>query len=405
MIKQYKVQKTVLDLLSSALFQKLFSAEKEVDWKAVFDECKAQSVVSTAFSALPRNMVPQELYAQWKAIVNETIVINSKISYAHTMLNGLLNQAQIPYVILKGCASAEYYDDPLLRTMGDVDFYVPPACFEKADKLLLKNGFKSNEIDHEYEKAYTRDDVVFELHNTVNGVPGGKVGADIRHYFDDIFEKATLKHFDLAEYYSPSPFHHGLIMLLHVARHMVTGGVGLRHFCDWAVFVDKTGEDFVPLFEKKLKQVGLWKFAQILTQFCTEYLGLSEQAWSGEADKRLLGELKEDVFAGGNFGHKDLTRADEAKFITSRKKGTVNNDSAIKQAVLSANEIVRKHWKFADKVPVVYPAGWLFFGGRYAVKTAFGKREKVKVKALVKSAEKRKKIYQDLRLFEVYLEV
>ena len=396
-----QIKKTVLQLLSSALFQKLFSAEKEVDWKAVFDECKAQSVVSTAFSALPRNTVPQELYAQWKAIVNETIVINSKISYAHTMLNGLLNQAQIPYVILKGCASAEYYDDPLLRTMGDVDFYVPPACFEKADKLLLKNGFKSNEINHEYEKAYTRDDVVFELHNTVNGVPGGKVGADIRHYFDDIFEKAELKHFDLATYYSPSPFHHGLVMLLHVARHMVTGGIGLRHFCDWAVFVDKTGDDFVQLFEKRLKQVGLWKFAQILTQFCTEYLGLSEQAWSGEADKRLLVELKEDVFAGGNFGHKDLTRADEAKFITSRKKGTVNNDSAIKQAVLSANEIVRKHWKFVDKVPIVYPFGWAFFGGRYVIKTALGKRDKVKVKALVKSAEKRKKIYQDLRLFEI----
>lgn len=394
-------QKTVLQLLSSALFQKPFSAEKEVDWKAVFDECRAQSVVSLAFSVLPKNAVPQELYVQWKAVVNESLAVNSKISYAHTLLNQLMNQARIPYVILKGCASAEYYDDPLLRTMGDVDFYVPPACFEKADKLLLKNGFKSNEINHEYEKAYTRDDVVFELHNTVNGVPGGKVGADIRHYFDDIFEKAELKHFDLATYYSPSPFHHGLVMLLHVARHMVTGGVGLRHFSDWAVFVDKTGDDFVPLFEKRLKQVGLWKFAQILTQFCTEYLGLSEQAWSGEADKRLLGELKEDVYAGGNFGHKDLTRADEAKFITSRKKGTVNNDSAIKQAVLSANEIVRKHWKFVDKVPIVYPFGWAFFGGRYVIKTALGKRDKVKVKALVKSAEKRKKIYQDLRLFEI----
>ena len=395
-------QKTVLQLLSSALFQKPFSAEKEVDWKAVFDECKAQSVVSTAFSALPRNTVPQELYAQWKAIVNETIVINSKISYAHTMLNGLLNQAQIPYVILKGCASAEYYDDPLLRTMGDVDFYVPPVCFEKADKLLLKNSFKSNKINHEYEKAYTRDDVVFELHNTVNGLPGGKVGADIRHFFDDIFEKAELKHFDLATYYSPSPFHHGLVMLLHVARHMVTGGVGLRHFCDWAVFVDKTGDDFVPLFEKRLKQVGLWKFAQILTQFCTEYHGLSEQAWAGEVDKQLLSDLKDDVFAGGNFGHKDLTRADEAKFITSRKKGTVNNDSNIKQAVLSANEIVRKHWKFAEKVPVVYPIGWVFFGGRYAVKAVFGKRNKVKVKALVEGAKKRKEIYKQMDIFKLH---
>ena len=394
-------QKTVLNLLSSAMFQKPFRVDKNVDWKAVFDECKAQSVISLAFSSLPNNEVPQNVYAHWKALVNENLAVNSKISYAHTMLNGLLNQAKIPYVILKGCASAEYYNDPLLRTMGDVDFYVPSEYFEKADKLLLKNGFKSNEIDHEYEKAYAKNDVIFELHNTVNGVPGGKVGLKIQHYFDDVFEKAELKRFDLAEYYSPSPFHHGLVMLLHVARHMVTGGIGLRHFCDWAVFVDKVVDDFVPMFENKLKQVGLWRFAQIMTQFCTAYLGLKPQTWVGNIDKKLLYDLKNDVFAGGNFGHKDLSRADEAKFITSRKKGGVNNDSNVKQAVLSANEIVRKHWKFANKVPVIYPVGWAFFGGRYAIRSITGKRDRVKVSALVKGAEKRKAIYQGLKLFEV----
>lgn len=393
-------QKTVLDLLSSAMFQKPFCADSEVDWKAVFDECKAQSVISLAFSALPKDEVPQSVYTHWRALVNENLAVNSKISYAHTMLNELLNQARIPYVILKGCASAEYYDDPLLRTMGDVDFYVPPAYFEKADKLLLKNGFISNDIDHEYEKAYTKDDVIFELHNTVNGVPGGKVGITIQHFFDDVFDKADLKHFDLAEYYSPSPFHHGLVMLLHVARHMVTGGIGLRHFCDWAVFVDKVGDSFVLMFEEKLKQVGLWRFAQIMTQFCIAYLDLKPQDWAGTIDKKLLSDLKNDVFAGGNFGHKDLSRADEAKFITSRKKGGVNNDSNVKQAVLSANEIVRRHWKFADKVPVVYPAGWAFFGGRYAIRSIAGKRDRVKVSALVKGAEKRKEIYRGLKLFE-----
>ena len=400
-MSQNVTQKTVLNLLSSAMFQKPFNADKEVDWKDVFDECKAQSVISLAFSALPKNEVSQKIYAHWKALVNESLAVNSKINYAHTLINELMNQAKIPYVILKGCASAEYYDDPLLRTMGDVDFYVPSSYFERADKLLLKNGFHSNNINHEYEKAYTKDGVIYELHNTINGVPGGKVGIKISHYFDDVFDKAELKHFDLAEYYSPSPFHHGLVMLLHVARHMITGGIGLRHFCDWAVFVDKVGDDFVPMFEDKLKQVGLWRFAQIMTQFCITYLGLPQQKWAGIAVEQLLAQLKDDIFAGGNFGHKDLSRADEAKFITSRKKGGVNNDSNLKQAVLSANEIVRRHWKFADKVTIVYPAGWAFFGGRYAIRTLAGKRERVKVSALVKGAEKRKEIYKGLELFEI----
>ena len=81
------------------------------------------------------------------------------------------------------------------------------------------------------------------------------------------------------------------------------------------------------------------------------------------------------------------------------KKGGVNNDSNVKQAVLSANEIVRKHWKFADKLPVVYPAGWAFFGGRFAIRAIAGKRDRVRVSTLVKGAEKRKNIYKGLKLF------
>ena len=166
-------------------------------------------------------------------------------------------------------------------------------------------------------------------------------------------------------------------------------------------FVDKVGDDFVLMFEDKLNQVGLWRFAQIMTQFCTQYLGLPQKEWAGIAEKQLLSKLKDDIFAGGNFGHKDLKRADEAKFITSRKKGGVNNDSNLKQAVLSANEIVRRHWKFADKVPLVYPAGWAFFGGRYAIRSIAGKRDRLKVSALVKGADKRKEIYKSLKLFEL----
>ena len=279
--------------------------------------------------------------------------------------------------------------------------YDATQFIDQVHDLLIKNGFVFNDHHHEIERVYEKDGVILELHWGITGVPGGKTGTLIQQYLKDIFEESSLKQLDLARYNSPSPFHHGLIMLLHVARHMITGGIGLRHFCDWAVFVDKVGDDFVKIFEDKLKQAGLWRFAQIMTQFCTAYIGLPQQEWAGNAEKQLLTKLKDDVFAGGNFGHKDLSRADEAKFITSRKKGGVNNDSNIKQAVLSANEIVRRHWKFADKVPVVYPAGWAFFCGRYAVRSIAGKRDRVKLKPLVKNAEKRKAIYKELALFEV----
>ena len=43
----------------------------------------------------------------------------------------------------------------------------------------------------------------------------------------------------------------------------------------------------------------------------------------------------------------------------------------------------------------------VFFGGRYAIRSIAGKRDKVNVNALVKGAKKRKEIYRNLLLFEV----
>lgn len=395
-----KTKKVILQLLSGSLFQKPFCVEDDINWKDVLWECKLQSVVSLAYSSLPKEQIHEEDLKEWEKTFDLELMQNSKVSYAHSMINNLLVKSEIPYVTLKGCVSAYYYDNPMLRTMGDVDFLVRENDFEKANKLLMKYDFIPHNIKHEYEKAYSKENVTFELHKKINGIPGGKIGKIVDIYFEDVFDNSKLQKTDFAQYYSPSEFHHGLIMLLHVARHMITGGIGLRHFCDWAVFVEKLGDKFPVLFEDKLKKVGLWKFAQVLTQFCVEYLGCRQTSWLETMDKDLLNNLLEDVFAGGNFGKKDKKRSDEAKFITSRKKGGVNDDSNLKQGILSANEIVRKHWRTAEKLPIIYPFGWIFFGTRYKVRAMLGKRKKIKLNDLTQGADKRKEIYKQLRLFE-----
>lgn len=57
-MSQSVTQKTVLHLLSAALFQKPFVADENTDWSAVLRECRAQSVTSLAFAALPKDQIP-----------------------------------------------------------------------------------------------------------------------------------------------------------------------------------------------------------------------------------------------------------------------------------------------------------------------------------------------------------
>lgn len=392
---------TLLNLLSNTLFGAPIEISDDVDWQEVYEESVVQSVAALAYSNLDQSILPENVAKAWEEMTFQIMMSNMHVDSDHAKLHSILSSANIPYVVLKGNASASYYPDPMLRSMGDVDFLIEKKNIRKVDLLLRKNGFESQPSYHECERAYHKGMSIWELHWDVNGVPGGEVGKKIHEYLIDIIEKAEPASLMCGEYMSPTLFNHGLVMLLHVARHMVTGGIGLRHLCDWAVFVERLGDSFPEMFEDKLKDVGLWRFAQLLTQLSVVYLKCPEQSWMGEIEDQLLDDLKDDIFAAGNFGHKDSNRADEAKFITSRRKGGVNDDSTLKQAALSANEIVRKHWKFVDKVPFVYPAGWVFFGGRYAIRSISGKRKKISVNELAKSAKNRKEIYQQMDLYKV----
>ena len=57
------------------------------------------------------------------------------------VLISLLEENNIPSVILKGAAAAMYYPYPSLRTMGDVDILVRRKNLERAVQLMEDNGY------------------------------------------------------------------------------------------------------------------------------------------------------------------------------------------------------------------------------------------------------------------------
>ena len=48
----------------------------------------------------------------------------------------LMEENGIAYVVFKGLAVARYYPEPFVRTMGDVDFYVPQRDFLRAVEVI-----------------------------------------------------------------------------------------------------------------------------------------------------------------------------------------------------------------------------------------------------------------------------
>ena len=319
-------QKDLLLLTASALGGQAGRTVEAGD-EALIREACAQAVLPLVYGVLP-----QESKSLCGKEYQQTMAANMAISYAHTELHELLTENGIPYVILKGAASASYYPTPILRTMGDVDFLVKERDLKRAGELLEGIGFQPEADTGGVHIGYHRGNSTWEMHRSINGIPESVAGEIIRGYLSDVIETAVNYDEGNGILRIPDHFHHGLILLLHTASHLTSEGVGLRHLCDWAVFVNHfTDEQFVTLFGEKLKACGLWRFAQLLTLVSVKYLHLSPKAWAGEAEEELLEGMICDILTGGNFGKKDEDRYRQIKYISNRGEHTVDEKSAVRQ--------------------------------------------------------------------------
>lgn len=392
-------EKALLNILANNLFNAGRAVNlTEDNLNAVWCEAYAQAVTLMTFNKPENKILESDKCAYIRKKLSKTLALNAKIDFEHVRICNIMKNAGIPCTILKGFASALYYPDALMRSMGDVDFLVDPDNLEKANEILKQNGYAPSGKSHDVHDVYLGKVCRCEMHFQPSGIPQGKAGVKVRKYLADITQKAGTVQTELGEITVPCTFHHGLIILLHMCHHLTGDGLGIRHLCDWAVFINSLGEkEFLETFEAAFRDIGLWEFAKTMTFICSEYLGMPPMKWAADADKKLADYILIDIIIGGNFGQKSADRSHESLLISSKNE---KNVSMLRQFFISANSIVYKNWKAARKFKILLPFGWIFFGGRYIIRSLFGKRPKIRPNKVAKEASERMDIYAELKLFE-----
>lgn len=398
--KQFSpVESAVISLLANALFDVPYPGSVEADLDLVLEEAEKQAVFPYVYRSLSQQD-GNRLNPKWKIRFQKHLANNLNVFWQHYLAHELMTEAGIPYTIIKGCASGQYYAVPELRTMGDVDLYVGKDSMEAVRSFLTDKGFAVSNLDHSHHWTFTKDRVEFEVHWLPSGVPAEDDGK-IRSRFDDLLEKRTLFQTERGSMYLPDAFHHGLILLLHTANHLSAGGIGLRHLMDWLVFVFSMPEEkFCAQFEDALNQMGLWQFAKVLTAVGVHFFGCAQRAFCKDVSSELAGSILADIFAGGNFGVKDGKRLMESKLLRDEKTREIDGRSGFRHMIRFLNRKAQLALPITEKVPVLLPVGWIKVGIKYRKSGKPISGEPVKLRDLTQSAKEREKLYKQLRLFE-----
>ncbi len=394
------LQTTILSSLAAFIKGEKYAPPPETDWKALFKESVEQAVDLSCLQGLDVSTMPAEVRQGWQRYAMRSLSSNVNVHEQHSYIHKLMTELEIPYVIMKGCAAAYYYPDVLMRAMGDVDFWVQE---EQAPTVLAKLKEDGWETDGKWELHHiglSKGNAELELHREPSGMPKGEIRKHIEAYFSDVFEAASEVETDGVIFRKPSDFHHGLILLLHMEHHLSATGLGLRQFCDWAVFLNHfKDESFAELFQEKLSAVGLWKLAQVVSYVCHQYLGIPYRQWMGGQDNNFCELIIKAIFQGGNFGQKEdsvgvgTVLLDDKEAVAQKRK--------LSSVITLANTAGRMKHPTLAKIPVLKHLLFIPMGFRFIWQRLTGKCNGRSIGDAMQTAESKEQVYKQFELFEV----
>lgn len=391
----------LLSIISSALSGSSFvSLEKSPDWMTVIKLAKSHAVCSLLYNVLAeRDDLPDDCR---KTLVDESrkaVLQSYRLLFLSKSVVDLLEEIDIPALVLKGACASKLYPVPELRKSGDVDiFLLKPERIDDACRMLEKSGFIVDSEQHSEHHVGMKspDNIEVELH-TMLAEP---FDSDrINRYVNDIALKCADNYVteDVMGVSLPrlTDAYQAFSLLVHMLNHFLRAGFGLKLLCDWVVFWNREyNEETESLYLKLVKDCGIKGFSDIVTRTCVRYLGLKydnvrfmlEDDGSDEHKEADIDSFIREVLDAEEFG-----KSDDGRLVVLR--GTKITDYIREFHHRTCHNFPR-----ASRVFILLPVLWIVTLWRFIRNNR--KLRHVSTRSVLKNARERSKLIKSLKLFK-----
>ena len=404
-----KNQMALLMLIRSAIWGSP-EALPDADWDVVEKYAQEQGVLWIAClgaKALKQSncslqTIPKERMKNWRSALYTGTFYNDQINSVQTRLIQWLAENKIRAAILKGTSCSRCYPFPEARPLGDIDVLVDRECVTTVGEYLESRGYTKSQHEHGFHVGYYGTEATVEVHYAGTNIPdstGGRaVAEEMRHFLEDTQMACIGK----MTFPVLSDAHQALMLLLHMERHMVDSGIGLRQLCDWAMFVNSTaGIGWKDNILELLKRCGMLVYAKVLTKTCVIFLGLdaAKVEWCLDADDELAQAMMEDVLRGGSMGTADTEGM--GSLFTDRVHMGDGRQTRLTGLLGRLTRLAYQHFPYTQRYKILLPVFWIYIPMRYIVRSLVGLRPKKRILAVYREADQRQRLYKALQLYEI----
>lgn len=309
-----KSQSDLLSLLRLGIWRNDAVAEhiSDVDWAEVFALAHEQAVLGIIADAV--GLLPREQQLKMK-LLNCLLRIekqNQRMNNGVIEIFDILKRRNLTPVLMKGQAFACNYPNLLHRQSGDVDIYfknradcgIAVSWAKEADAESATYFCNKRERKH-YSFRWSGIDI--ELHYFLCLFESSKLHGRLQEIIDREFSKENHFFVDIngVSIETVPPTLSVLHQIIHITRHLLEAGVGLRQICDLAVFINKNHGliDGVRL-QEYLNELELADIASILGFILHEYIGVEKGIIPFPTSAAGCEFIFNEIFSGGNFGYK-----------------------------------------------------------------------------------------------------
>ena len=310
------------------------------EWEEAYQMSVRNGVTAVVFEGvmnLPKAEVPDVVTTmRWFAAATNVERKMKEMKAVAEEFAGEMAKRQIPLVVLKGLAFAQYYPHPLHREYGDLDCYLMGKKKE-GDRVVEELGGTVEEAGYKHSHLRYKG-LIIENHRFFTDFDNTPTGILTEQVLSELMQEGHTS-IGNSKLHCPSPNFNAVFLLKHAQHHFILEGIRLRHVLDWALFLRAKQKEIgwsrvLPM----LQITRTIQFAGIMTAIAVQHFHIKVQ------DKGLLA----------------LVASAEQKMVDAVLADTMGEQPAIYVDGLwhKARRIFRRFrrmWKFRDLASETYP--------------------------------------------------
>jgi hypothetical protein len=313
----------------------------DINYEALFSLAKFHDLAHIVYAELNKRIEHWEgdIYRKFRQQYDMAVYRCIKRDLAIEQLQVALENARIPFVLLKGTYLMKLYPETWMRTSSDVDILVKKEEHHKAADTLQKDGFiKIAETAHDFSFS-SPDKYHIELHYSL--IEDDKLPSASK-VLEKVWDNANHNENHSEEMLNDEMFY--FYHLAHMAKHFKDGGCGIRSFIDLWLLNHNIPYDVQKRIEY-LTDGGLLAFAK-------QSESLSEKWFSNDKGDVESPEFEDYIISGGVYGTAEHN-------VIVRKKQTNNRLVFYFRRIFLPYSGMKYAYPILRECPVLLPIFWV----------------------------------------------